>query len=460
MMKTVLYALSFLAAVILMTSCPGTEYGCPPYCNDTCCCGDCDLDTCDPEYCEGCCCKEGIECLVDTCNNNPDFECWGCCCEVGIDCYMDTCREEYCNQTGSFEVFLGGYGEDQGWSILKSTEGTLALTGRYSELTDMNYDIWLGKIDSTGKLLWARHSIYGNVDDEYAVDLIELSDRDLVVLANKAKNGTDNQIYLVRTDKDGIPRWVKDYGPFSDDQGWSVTSVSNDLSYLVAGSSDIYKSFKGWEAMIWEVKNDGVPEIRWNFGTGGDDYACCIEVDRDGNYLLLSVIEKENGGCKLTLDKLNKNMSGLIWESEIVSSCLPGHRACISTIEHSNGTTEQADYVIAAAVLTGEMRITLVNADGTLSDYATYTDITFTGSVSVIPAADGGFAVLTDEMLLVKLSAGLSVEWTRDFSGESHGVHSLLQSGDGGFIMIGTKYNEATASNDIYVVKTDQEGKL
>jgi len=460
MMKAILFLFSFIAVVILLSSCPQTEYGCPPYCtSDTCCCSDCDVDICGIGYCEGCCCTEGLDCLVDTCEGLTDIVCDGCCCEEGINCYTDTCSPGSCISAGSFELLLGGYGEEEGWGVIETMDGNYVLTGRYSDLTNLNYNIYLAKIDTGGMLMWARHSLYEDGDDEYAVDLIELPNRDLLVLGNQAKNRIDNQVILLKTDKDGITHWEKDIGLATNDQGWSVVSGPDAGSYLVSGSSDIYGSIRGWEAMIWEVGSDGSASARLNFGEIGDDYGSCIEVDQNGNYLLLSTVEKAAGGYKLVLYKLDPNLSKIIWEKDILSSCFPGHRACIRNTGNTN-EAGQAAYVVAAAVITGEMRISLVNADGSIPDYSTYNDISISESVSVIATTDGGYAVLTDELVLVKLNPDLTKEWTRDFEGKSHGAKCLLQSYDGGYNLVGTKYNEVTSSNDIYVVRTDWEGNV
>ncbi len=458
-MKAILFLCSFSAVMILLTSCPDSEYGCPPYCTDTCCCDNCDMDTCDISFCEGCCCEEGVECLVDTCKD-LDMVCEGCCCEEGVDCYTDICPPEYCNKHGSFELLLGGYGEEEGWGVIRTSDGNYVLAGRYSDLTNLNYNIYLVKIDTGGILMWARHSLYEKGDDEYAVDILELPNRDLLVLGNQAKNRIDKQVILLKTDKDGVTHWEKDFGLASSDLGWSVITGPDAGSYLISGSSDIYGSIRGWEAIIWEIGSDGSPGSRLNFGKLGDDYGSCIEVDQDGNYLLLASVEKDEGGFALVLYKLDQHLQKIIWEKDIISSSLPEQRACIRSIGIANGTAGQASYVVAAAVVTGEMRVVLVNANGSMPDYSTYTDISISESVSVIVTVDGGFAVLTNEMVLLKLNNDLSVEWTREFEGRSHGAHRLLQTDDGGFIMIGTKHNEVTNSDDLYVVKTDSEGML
>jgi len=462
-MRAILFFFSFVGVVILLTSCPDSEYGCPPYCtdSDTCCCGDCVADTCHISFCEGCCCEEGVGCLVDSCKDLEDIVCGlGCCCEVGIECHMDTCPPEYCSNPGSFELLLGGYGEEEGWGIIKTSDGNYVLAGRYSDLINLNYNVYLAKIDTNGTLIWARHSLYEDGDDEYAVDILELPNRDLLVLGNQIKNRIDNQVILLKTDKDGVTHWEKELGLASNDFGWSVITGPDAGSYLISGSSDIYESIRGWEAMIWEVGSDGSPGARINLGEIGDDYGSCIEVDKDGNYLLLTTVEKEEGGYKLVLYKLNKYLQNIIWERDIISSCLPGQRASIRITGSMDGTAGQSSYVAAAAVVTGEMRIALINTDGTMPDYSTYTDISISESVSVIPTADGGFAVLTDEMVLVRLKSDLSVEWKHEFDGKSQGTHRLLQTDDGGFIMIGTKHNEETNSNDLYVVKTDPQGNI
>lgn len=491
-MKTFLAAFSCLALFILLSSCPsltkrcdhdlGVNCGndCPGGCPDTCCCSGCDVDTCQVSFCEGCCCVEGVECWNDTCSGKPGFVCQGCCCEEGVECGTDTCAHkpgfkcqgcycevgvncltDTCNRT--FEKYFGGAGTDTGWAIAATNDGGYLLTGSYRNPTSLDYNIYLIKIDSLGNQKFARNSIYGSAtDQEYGVDVMELSDKDLLILGNKNKGGTNWQLFLVRTDKDGIKRWEKDFGLTKLDLGFSFIQKTGGSGFLMYGYTETYVAAnpsRGIESIIFESTTDGTAGTRSNIGGTNDDYGSCIEVANDGNYLLLTTIGKVPApGHKLMLYKLDQSLT-VLWQKEVITSCIPNQRGCVRRMPGGDG------YLIAGAPLGGDMRLVHVdnNGDGGLNsdNYISILDVGVEHSISVIVLKDGNYAAVSDGMTLVKVRHDLTqVMWQKDFEASTSGVHAILEAADGGLVIVGTKYNTANSSADLYVIKTDENGEL
>ncbi len=84
--------------------------------------------------------------------------------------------------------------------------------------------------------------------------------------------------------------------------------------------------------------------------------------------------------------------------------------------------------------------------------------------VSIIATFDGGFAVsgtLDDLMTIVKLDANLNLQWQKGYattSFTSQGTR-LVQTSDGGYIIVGALYNTNDSSAS-YLVKTDSQGNV
>lgn len=88
---------------------------------------------------------------------------------------------------------------------------------------------------------------------------------------------------------------------------------------------------------------------------------------------------------------------------------------------------------------------------------------------SVIQTADGGYVAagysksppgFWEDVLLIKTNAVGDTVWTRTFGGTSNNDRALsvLQTNDGGFIVIGQTASFGGFQNDLYVVKTDSMG--
>jgi len=351
----------------------------------------------------------------------------------------------------------GGAGDDEGWGIIQTSDGNYVVTGRYHDTENANDNVYLVKVNKMdGSSEWIYHSFYGDNDEEYGTDLMELPDDDIVIQGNKHKNGTNWQFYLIRTDREGALRWTADnFGLSQVDIGYSVVPRTGSTGFLMYGYSGTYTALAQLESIVYEAYADGGDGTRKNIGESRDDYGSCIEVAHDGHYLLLTTIGTATGS-KLMLYKLDQNLNDIIWQTEIISNCIPQQRASVRKIGESAAAASAPSYVVAAAPVTGAMRITRVSAGGTVIDFLSYSDIQITQSVSVIPTSDGGFAALSDNMTLAKIKPDFSADWKKEFDGESRGVHSLIQADDKGFVLTGLR--DIGGNNQLLIIKTDSLG--
>jgi hypothetical protein len=395
--------------------------------------------------------------MTDTCADIPGFKCIGCDCEEGINCLEDTCKG-----VKTFELFFGETLADSGWAIASTQDGGYLITGYFTNSENADANVSLVKIDSSGKQVFLRDNQFGNIDKEYGVDVMELPDQNILILGNKNKGGTDWQLFLIRTDNDGIPIWQKEFGATKLDLGFSMVQRTNNTDLLLYGYTEVYNfADPSWgdEHIVFVSSEGGVAGPRFPFEEPGDDYGSCIELAHDGNYLLLATIDKSPGlGQKLMLYKLDQSLS-VLWKKELITSCITKHRGCIRRMPGQNG------YLIAGAPVGGDMRLIHVDNNGngaaSSSNYRTITNVGVEKSLSVIILRDGNYVAVSDGMLLVKISADLKSElWRKDLEASTSGVHSILEANDGGLIIVGTKFNAARSSDDIYVVKTNEIGEL
>ncbi len=87
---------------------------------------------------------------------------------------------------------------------------------------------------------------------------------------------------------------------------------------------------------------------------------------------------------------------------------------------------------------------------------------------SIIQTTDGGFAVAgwtgsfgagSTDFLILKLASDGSLSWARTFGGTSDdNAYSIIQTTDGGFAVAGDTRSFGAGSNDVLVLKLDQNG--
>ena len=88
---------------------------------------------------------------------------------------------------------------------------------------------------------------------------------------------------------------------------------------------------------------------------------------------------------------------------------------------------------------------------------------------SVVETFDGGYALLSQvnnlegagDFWLIKLDANGNHLWNKTYGGSDADVpESVIQTHDGGYALIGTRRDVETYLNDIWLVKTDANGRL
>lgn len=146
-----------------------------------------------------------------------------------------------------WEQAYGGSGIDRSFSIVNTADGGYAIAGQTlsadSDVSKNNgeSDIWLIKLDDSGKLLWENS--FGGSGFELAEGLSLMLDGDLMVVGNSKsadgdtiENAGENDIWIIRTDSNGQLVWQKSIGGSDLDFGFDILE-NQDGSVLVVGET-------------------------------------------------------------------------------------------------------------------------------------------------------------------------------------------------------------------------------
>jgi hypothetical protein len=179
---------------------------------------------------------------------------------------------------------LGGSNEEAGNTVIEASDGGFVVSGETQSFGAGSYDLFLSKFDASGDTLWTK-TLGGPNEDRWG-RVIEASDGGLVVAGwtNSSGAGGDD-LLLAKFDSSGNYLWAKTLGESNEDRGYSVIEAS-DGSFVVAGET---KSFGAGYMALLLSKFDATGDHLWTKTLGGWHY--------DQAY---SLIEASDGGLVVT----------------------------------------------------------------------------------------------------------------------------------------------------------------
>ena len=149
-----------------------------------------------------------------------------------------------------WEKSYGGTGIEVSYDIAKTADNAYVVTGHtFSSDADVSKnhgesDIWLIKIDDNGSLLWER--TYGGTGFDTAQSVSLTADGGFVISGNSkstdldlSKNYGENDIWVVKTDKDGNMLWQESYGGSAIDSGYDAIENQAKNILLVGASPSV-----------------------------------------------------------------------------------------------------------------------------------------------------------------------------------------------------------------------------
>jgi radical SAM protein with 4Fe4S-binding SPASM domain len=148
-------------------------------------------------------------------------------------------------------------------------------------------DAFLLKVNSNGTLAWNK--IYNSTYESYVYSVVATSDGGYALAGNLYNYDTDNNnMYLIKTNANGIYQWNQTYGNTDSDYAYAVIQAK-DGSYVLAGytSSSITRSY---DALLVKAYANGTQEWRQTIGGSAAERARAVVATPDGGYVLAGYI--------------------------------------------------------------------------------------------------------------------------------------------------------------------------
>jgi hypothetical protein len=303
---------------------------------------------------------------------------------------------------------------EKGRSVQQTTDGGFIITGVELYTEDMppyeDYsDVYLIKTDSSGIEQWNKRfgeSWYN--DGGYSVQ--QTTDGGYIISGETRSFGNgSSDVYLIKTDANGIEQWNQTFGGVSTDGGYSVQQTT-DGGYIITGYT---WSFGNGSADVYLIKIDANGIEQWNqtFGGTSSDYGYSVQQTTDGGYIISA--ETRSFGNLGSTD--------------------------VYLIKTDGNGTEQWYQTFG----------------GTDDDYGTSVQQTTDGGYIITGGADS----YPPDVYLIKTDANGIEQWNQTFGGVSTDVgRSVQQTTDGGYIITGYTWSFGNGSADVYLIKTDVNG--
>lgn len=199
----------------------------------------------------------------------------------------------YAEPSLAWDQIFGGSGDDYGRSVVQTSDGGYIVIGYTGSSGAGGDDVYLIKTDSGGTETWSK--TYGGANNDYGRSVAQTSDGGFIITGAIYPSFPGSpDVYLVKTDVNGVESWSKTFGGVGFDRGQSVVQTS-DGGYIIAGETSS-SGAGGYDVYLIKTDSSGVEVWSKTFGGTSDDQGYSVVQTGDGGYILAGSTESFGAG--------------------------------------------------------------------------------------------------------------------------------------------------------------------
>ena len=276
-----------------------------------------------------------------------------------------------------------------------------------------------------------------------------------------------SDVYLIKTDQNGNSQWQKTFGGSHRDYGYSVQQTS-DGGYIIAGSTESYG--EGFSD-VYLIKTDADGNSQWQKTFGGiySEYARSVRQTSDSGYIISGgIYPYTTYDPNIYLVKTDSNGNSQ-WQK--IYGVVDNGEYVFSVQQTTDGGYIMAGYTDPPdTAVKADVYLIKTDPNGNSQWQKTYGgDDSDTGH-SVQQTADGGYVIVghtfstnlsSSDVYLIKTDPNGNSQWQKTFGGTNYdNALSVQKTMDGGYIIAGRTESFSHPSNysDVYLIKTDSNG--
>lgn len=360
-----------------------------------------------------------------------------------------------------FYTKFGGYGVDIGYSGKPTLDRHYIVAGSTSSYGAGNTDVYLVKVDSMGFPIWEK--TFGGFGNDVGRSVIQLSDSGYVIAGFTNSFGAGGyDVYLVRTDKNGILIWQKTFGGLDWDFAYDVV-LTPDGNIAVVGNTSSFGHGKKDGLFLKFDYSGNLIQQKYIGGVENEELRSII-VTADLNLASVGYTESKgeiNGDCYF----LKLDLSG----DTLFTKCFGGPAK-----DYANDIVQKFnnDYVICGAkTYTTDTYprgfIHSISPTGTLlweSDYSSnINNGEFVSTTNSYQSGGVNAYVRSRDVPNFKIQAdifvahytGLTYKINGSGGNEDEFIYSVEGLSDGGFISVGSTLSFGSIGEDVYLIRHD-----
>ncbi len=385
--------------------------------------------------------------------------------------YLGCDSNPFVNEGNGWNHTFGGISYDEGFSVQETNDCGYIIAGATLSYGAGNWDVWLLKIDYYGNEEW--NSTFGGSGYDSSYSVQQTNDGGYILTGCTSSYGAGNSdVWLIKTDTNGNEQWNSTFGGSDTDWGYSIDQTSDD-GYIITGYTD---SYGAGNSDVCLIKIDSSGNQKWYKTFGGSDYdrGRAVLQTNDSGYIITGYTvsyDTDTSGCDVWLIKTDSN--GIQqWQKTFGGSGIPNK----FDIGYSIKQTSDDGYIIAGDteiyfISKADFLLIKTDSSGNEEWYKTFGGLSADRGRSVLQTSDGGYVILgwvssygpgDSDVWLIKTDSNGNYDWNYTFRFEEDSLdwgYSVQQTRDNGFIIAGSTmpdgWSKTCSSKSIYKEGTD-----
>lgn len=307
---------------------------------------------------------------------------------------------------------------------------------------------------------------YGGTQWDEPYSVIQTSDGGHAVAGCSNSSGAgDFDFWLVKIDSAGNHLWNKTYGGTGEDCAYSVVQVGGG-GYAIAGYTYSYGAGTPTYSNFWLVMTDSAGNHLWNKTCGGtkDDYAYSIVQTGDGGYAIAGTTYSYGVGFS-DFWLVKTDAGGNVQWNQTYGGANADE--AYTVVQTGDGGYALAGYTVSFG-LNGDFWLVKTDASGNKLWSTPCGGSSYEYCMSMVQTGDGGYAMVgytgssgagSDDFWLVKTDSSGNMQWNRTYGGVDRDfANSVVHTVDGGYALAGSTFSFGSGEEDFWMVKTDSAG--
>ncbi len=349
----------------------------------------------------------------------------------------------------------GGPRGDVGMAVFETADSGYMVIGSTFSFGAGAEDIYLVRTDRNGDTLWTR--TYGTPEYNQTETALPTHDGGYVVVGSLGVSGNCRGLVL-KIDAAGESLWAREYPEVYVLHGACQLS---DGRYVITGATADYPED------VWLAQLDSVGEVLWSkrYGGSDEDWGWTVLQNPDGGYIIAGMTESFGAGYNDFYLIRTDSSGDTLWTRTY------GGTGCEAPCQ----MTRSAD---GGYLIVGGSNPDLLYTDAYLVRTDSGGDTLWTRRyggpwedlAQDVVAVDGGYVVLgycgwfspeSSDVWLIGLNDRGDTVWTRTYGGRGREIgYGLRRVSDGGLVITGWTTSFGAGGADVYLVRTDSSGNV